>query len=182
VEPGRGMNRLFGQDRMEAIIGFLVVIVAVWFSVYAWERTGAGKAGNAIRVTALFPNAAGVSPGTEVRIAGMKIGKVTEQKLDPKSYEADVTLALDPKLKVPNDSSAAITSEGFLGATYIALVPGGSTTPFKDGDAILDTQGSMDLMGLVGQFINKTGGSASSSGATGNGATAPSTSSAGAGR
>lgn len=165
------MRRLFGENASDAVVGLLVVIVAAWFVVYAWHRTGGGADGGAIHVTALFPNASGVSPGTDVRVAGLKVGSVSAQKLDPKSYEAEVTLALDPDVKVPADSSAAITSEGLLGSTYIALVPGGDTAFLKNGDTIIDTQGAMDLMGLVGQFINKSGGS----GAGGSGGAAAST-------
>ena len=51
-----------------------------------------------------------------------------------------------------------MTSEGLLGSTYIALTPGGSPTQLKAGDTITDTQGSMDLMALIGQFINKPSG------------------------
>jgi len=144
----------------EALIGLLVVLVAVWFGYYAWERTGGGRAANAMHVTAQFPNVSGVSVGTDVRIAGLKIGQVIAQKLDPKTFQADVVLALDPSVKVPADSSAAITSEGFLGGSYIALMPGGDSTMLKNGDTIIDTQGSMDLMSMVGQFINRSGGDA----------------------
>ena len=68
---------------------------------------------------------------------------------------------------MPSDSSAAITSEGFLGGYYIALIPGGASTPLKNGDTILDTQGSMDLMSLVGQFINRSGGGDTKGASTG---------------
>ena len=63
------------------------------------------------------------------------------------------------------ERSAAITSEGLLGSSFIGMTPGGASTPLKDGDTITDTQGAMDLMALVGQFINK-GGSGASSGST----------------
>ena len=124
-----------------------------WF---AWARTGGGGPADAIRVTALFPNAAGVNVGTDVRVAGLKVGTVAAQRLDPQSFQVEVTLALDPKVKIPKDSSAAITSEGLLGGTFIALVPGGDPTPLKTGDTIVDTQGSIDMMGMIGQFINKS--------------------------
>lgn len=151
------MKSLFRESAGEALVGLLVVLVAIWFVWFAWMRTGGGERAGAIHVTALFPNAAGVNVGTDVRIAGLKIGSVSQQKLDPESYQVAVTLALDPKVKIPADSSAAITSEGLLGSTFIALLPGGETTPLKDGDVIADTQGAMDLMGLVGQFINRSG-------------------------
>jgi phospholipid/cholesterol/gamma-HCH transport system substrate-binding protein len=75
--------------------------------------------------------------------------------LDPQSSQVKVAIALDPAVKLPADSSASITSEGILGNTFVQFTPGGSETPLKSGDTITDTQGSMDLMALIGQFINK---------------------------
>jgi len=156
------MKSLFKENGAEALVGLLVVLLAAWFVMTALQRTGGGAAAGAIRVTAMFPSAVGVSAGTDVRVAGVKIGSVADQSLDPQSYQVAMTLAIDPKIKIPSDSSAAITSEGLLGGTYVALVPGGSETPLKTGDTILDTQGSIDMMGLIGQFINKSGGSGAS--------------------
>lgn len=151
------MRGVLREHLVEALVGLLVVLLALWFVIYAWQRTG-GELGDSIRVTALFPAANGVSVGTDVRIAGLKVGSVAAQRLDPQSYQAEVTLALDEDVRVPSDSSAAITSEGLLGGTYVALLPGGSETPLKDGDAIFDTQGSIDMMSLVGSLINRSGG------------------------
>lgn len=142
----------------EALVGLAVVLLALWFVAFAWQRTGGGGgSGSAVHVTALFPNASGIGIGTDVRIAGLKVGSVAAQKLDPKTWQAEVVLALDPATRVPADSTAVITSEGLLGGTYIQLVPGADETPLKNGDTIVDTQGSLDLMSLIGQFINRTG-------------------------
>lgn len=156
------MKSLFRENGVEAVIGLLVVLLAAWFVVFAWQRTGGGGFRDSISVTALFPAANGVSPGTDVRIAGLKVGTVTDQHLDPKSYQAEVTMALDKTVPVPSDSTAVISSEGLLGGTYIAIIPGGSTTRLKTGDMIFDTQGSVDMMSLIGSLINGTGGGGSS--------------------
>lgn len=154
------MKSRLKENAGEALVGLLVVLLAIWFIFFAWGRTGGGQRAGAIHVTALFPNASGVNVGTDVRVAGLKIGTVTDQTLDTESYQVAVTLALDPKVKLPADSSAAITSEGLLGSTFIALLPGGDPAPLKDGDTIADTQGAIDLMAVVGQFINRSGDSA----------------------
>jgi phospholipid/cholesterol/gamma-HCH transport system substrate-binding protein len=151
------MRAVLRDNFIEALAGLLVVGLAVWFVIFAWQRTG-GEIRDTIQVTALFPAANGVSKGTDVRIAGLKVGSVAAQRLDPQSYQAELTLALDKDVRVPSDSSAAITTEGLLGGAYIALLPGGSTTPLKSGDVIMDTQGSVDMMGLVGSLINRSGG------------------------
>jgi phospholipid/cholesterol/gamma-HCH transport system substrate-binding protein len=167
------MRALFRENIGEAIVGLLVVILAVWFVIFAWNRTGGGEKAGSIRISAIFPNAAGVESGTDVRIAGLKVGSVTGLSLDPQSYQVKVDIALDPSVKLPADSSASVTSEGLLGSTFIAFTPGGSPTPLKSGDTITDTQGSMDLMALIGQFINKPSTpTAGDSGAAAGGVTA----------
>lgn len=167
------MRGLFRENAGEAITGLLVVILAAVFVLYAWRHTGGSGYAHGYKVTALFPNASGVNVGTDVRVAGLKIGSVTSQKLDPQSFQVAVTLALDPSVKLPNDSSAAITSEGLLGSTFVQLTPGGSETPLKAGDTISDTQGAMDLMALIGQFINKPTASGAEGGAQGAAASKP---------
>jgi phospholipid/cholesterol/gamma-HCH transport system substrate-binding protein len=154
------MKTPFRENVGEALIGLLVVLLAIWFTWFAWMQTGGGTKAGSVKIFALFPNISGVNVGTDVRIAGLKVGSVTHQELDPQSYQVKATFAIDPGVKIPADSSAAVTSEGLLGTTYVALIPGGETTPLKEGDTITDTQGSMDLMGLVGQFINKSGSGA----------------------
>lgn len=156
------MKSLLRENIGEALVGLFVVVFGAWFIWFAWTATGGGAKAGAIHVTALFPNSTGINVGSEVRVAGIKVGTVSDQALDPASFQVKATLALDPAVKLPADSSAAITSEGLLGATFISLIPGGDTVPLKDGDTIADTQGAMDLMSMVGQFINKSGDAKSS--------------------
>lgn len=153
------MKSLFKENFIEALAGLLVVLLAVWFIFFAWNRTGGGMR-DAITVRALFPAANGVSVGTDVRIAGLKVGSVAAHRLDNESYQAEVTLMLDRNVRIPSDSTAAITAEGLLGGTHVALLPGGSDQPLKDGDMIVDTQGSIDMMSLIGSFINRPGSNA----------------------
>ncbi len=143
------------ESRTEALVGFIVVLVALAFVLFAWSRTGGGRGG--MEVTAVFPSASGIAVGTDVRVAGLRVGAVSAQRLDPKSLQAEVTLSLHDDLRVPADSSAAITSEGLLGGSYVQLIPGGAAEPMKAGDVILETQGAVDMMSLIGGVINGSG-------------------------
>ena len=167
------MKSLLRENIGEALVGLLVILFGIWFISFAWDKTGGGARADAIHVTALFPNSTGINVGSEVRVAGIKVGTVSDQALDPQSFQVKATLALDPTVKLPADSSAAITSEGILGATFISLIPGGDPAPLKDGDTIADTQGAMDLMSMVGQFINKSGDSKAATPPDSGGAEAP---------
>ena len=151
------MRALFKDNIVEALVGLIVVIVAIGFVVVAYGRTQAGGAADGYVLKARFTNVSGVSPGTDVRMAGIKIGKVAGQSLDPASYQAVLDLSIDKALKLPIDSSAAITTEGILGGTFIALTPGGEAVTLKPGEEIVETSGATDLMALIGGFVNKSG-------------------------
>ena len=150
------MRSLLKDNVVEALVGLVVLLVAVGFVVYAYQRTNAGTAGG-YTIAARFPNVTGVSAGTDVRVSGMKVGTVLTSRLDAKTFQAVLDLSIDPKVRLPIDSSAAITSEGLLGGNYISLTPGGDPEMLKPGDEIIDTQGATDLMGLIGGYINRTG-------------------------
>ncbi len=153
------MRALLKENVVEALIGLVVVIVAIGFVLFAWDRTQAGTRGDGYVLKARFPNVAGISPGTDVRVSGIKVGQVTAQTLDPQSFQAIVEMKVANAVQLPIDSSAAITSEGLLGGSYIALSPGGDTAMLKPGGEITETSGSTDLMSLIGSAINRSGGS-----------------------
>ncbi|MBZ6378043.1 outer membrane lipid asymmetry maintenance protein MlaD [Pacificimonas flava] len=152
------MNQMFRQNLIEAVVGLLVLVVAVFAVLFFYEKTSASTGDSQYVVTALFDNAAGVDEGTDVRVSGVTIGQVTSYTLEEQfPFRAKLELAINDRYELPLDSSAQITSEGILGGTYIALSPGGDTEVLRSGDQIMNTQGSVDMMGLVGQFINQTG-------------------------
>ncbi|MFT8972492.1 outer membrane lipid asymmetry maintenance protein MlaD [Zymomonas mobilis] len=153
------MKNTLREYSAEALTGLFIVLATIGFAYYAWNKTGGGVTAHAVHVKALFPNAGGINSGTEVRVAGVKIGSVLDEQLDPQSYQVMVNLALDPNIPLPLDSSAAITSDGLMSSSYIALIPGGSDKHLKEGDTIIDTQGSVNLMGLIGHYLNNSSGS-----------------------
>lgn len=140
---------------VETLTGMVVIGLAVAFFVFAYSVGGVGKGAGGYTIVAEFENTAGISTGSDVRMSGVKIGTVLEQELDPTSYQAVLKLSVDPKIKLPDDSTAKITSEGILGGNFVALEVGGSETMLNNGDKIENTQGSIDLFGLISQFINK---------------------------
>lgn len=161
------IRALFKENVVEALIGLIVVLVAAGFVAFAYDRTQAGARADGYLLKARFPNVAGVSAGTDVRISGIKVGRVVKESLDPASFEAVLEISVDKALQLPVDSSAAITTEGVLGGTYVALTPGGDSAKIAPGGEITETSGAADLMGLIGSFVNRSGSSsAPAAGAT----------------
>ncbi len=145
---------------VETLIGAVVIAVAVLFLVFAYTGSGVGAVAGGYDVTARFDRADGVNVGTDVRLSGIKVGTVSKLGLDPKSFNAVATLTLADNVKLPDDSSVRITSDGILGNQYLSIEPGGSTTAIKPGGQIENTQGSIDLIGLLGKFAFSPGAAA----------------------
>lgn len=137
---------------VETLIGAAVIAVAAFFFMFAYSSTGSAPV-SGYDVMAKFNRADGVNIGTDVRLSGIKVGTVAGMALDPKTYSAVLTLALENSVKLPDDSSARITSEGLLGNQYISIEPGGSQDYLKPGGEIENTQGTIDLMGLLGKAV-----------------------------
>src|SRR5438445_331736 len=89
-------------------------------NVYYTEKPRPGT-----RLVAKFDRIDGLSVGSDVRVAGVKVGSISATAVDPKTFQANVAFTVQPSLKIPRDSSAEVTSDGLLGGKFIALVPGG---------------------------------------------------------
>lgn len=149
------MNR----NILETIVGGAVLLVAAGFLIFAYKgsetRVGAG---GGYTLHAKFANATGVNIGSDVRIGGIKVGVVSDMKLDPKTYEAVVYFNLDKSTKIPADSTAAIASGGLLGDKFVQVAPGGDDAMLKEGGAIEFTQSSVSLEEMIGKFVFSGGG------------------------
>ncbi|MBI1261566.1 MAG: outer membrane lipid asymmetry maintenance protein MlaD [Rhizobiales bacterium] len=142
---------------VETLIGAIVVVVAGVFLFYGYSTAGIHNTGGYV-VTAEFDRVDGLANGSDVRMSGIKVGTVVSQKLDQETYKAVLAIDLDSNVKIPDDSSAKITSESLLGGNYVSIAPGGSETPLENGSEIMFTQGSVDLMSLIGQAVFSTSG------------------------
>lgn len=140
------------SNTFEALIGALVVFFTLVFLFYGFSSMRLNKDNN-YNIYAVFNRIDGIKIGSDVRLSGIKIGSVSSQKLDNITYEARVSMAINSNISIPDDSSAKITTDGLLGSNYISIEPGGNDIYLEDGEGIMFTQGSIDLIGLVGEAI-----------------------------
>jgi phospholipid/cholesterol/gamma-HCH transport system substrate-binding protein len=137
---------------VETLIGAVVLIVAGLFLAYAFRNVDASTPGG-YEVLARFDRVDGLKKGADVTIGGIKVGTVTEQKLDPKTFQALVRMNISGDIKLPADTSAKLVSESLLGGLSLTLEPGGSDKNIAPGGEISRTQGAVNLMDLIGQAI-----------------------------
>jgi|SRR6056297_2650249 len=142
------------ENKTEVVVGALVLAVALGFAAYAGKTTGIATGGGEYALNASFRSADGVGVGTDVRLAGVKVGRVTELRLDPGTYRAKAIFTVSEDIEVPDDSAVAISSEGLLGGNYVEILPGGSPFYFEPGDEIEFTQGAVSLVSLLMKFVS----------------------------
>ncbi|MBP5616051.1 MAG: MCE family protein [Alphaproteobacteria bacterium] len=137
---------------VETIMGILVLLVALVFVAFAY-RVSDLQVVQGYPLHAEFLKVGGLNTGSDVRINGIKIGTVTDQKLSPTDYTVDVILSISPEIKLPVDSTIAITSDGLMGDKFVKIEPGKSKEFLKSGDAFSKTKDFKTLEDMVGEII-----------------------------
>jgi phospholipid/cholesterol/gamma-HCH transport system substrate-binding protein len=144
------------SDIFEFIVGLGVIIIAGWFILSVVSKSD--KLSNISETTkyiASFNDVSGISVGSNIKLAGVNVGRVLELKLDEINYTAEMVLGINRKIKIPNDSEIIITSEGLLGGNYVSISPGGSDIFLKANEKFSFTQSSLSLNNLIQKFFGK---------------------------
>ncbi|MEL7343741.1 MAG: outer membrane lipid asymmetry maintenance protein MlaD [Pseudomonadota bacterium] len=142
----------------EVITGGVVVAAAAGFIFYGAQFAGLrGPAGDDYTLSASFRSAEGIGVGTDVRLAGVKVGSVLTMDLDPATFRAETTFTIDGAIELPDDTAILVSSEGLLGGSFLELVPGGSPFNIEQGAEVEDTQSAVSLVQLLLRFVSGGG-------------------------
>jgi len=145
------------HNTTEVLVGSAVLAAAIAFAVYAGQTTGFSQGRQGYELAASFRSLEGISVGTDVRLAGVKIGTVTGVDLNPETYRADTKFSVSKGIEIPDDSAVIVSSEGLLGGNFVEIVPGGSLFYFEPGDEVEDTQGAVSLISLLLKYVSGSG-------------------------
>ena len=140
------------RNVIETVMGAIVLVVAGLFLFFAYTSANL-RSVEGYPVVADFSRLGGLQAGGDVRISGVKVGSVTSMTLDPKTYLAHVTMNVDPSIKLPTDTVAAIKSESLLGGKYMALDPGGAADKIAPGGRLQYTVDPVDFETLIGKYM-----------------------------
>lgn len=99
-------------------------------------------------VRAPFEDLKQLKNGSDVRLAGVSIGAVTETKLD--DGQALAVLSIEPDFLIPVDSIAMITTAGLLGNNYVTIEMGKEERYLRGGDT-MRTREAPDLNKVIGK-------------------------------
>ena len=140
------------KNIVETILGAIVLVVAIGFLFFAYKTTNL-NADKGYELTANFAQIDGLEIGSAVKVAGIKVGKILNLKIDPQTYSAIVVMDVDKDIKLPLDTAAVISSSGMLGGKFMSLEPGADEEFLEPGDKIEYTQSVPSLEKLLGQVI-----------------------------
>ncbi|MDP2086622.1 MAG: outer membrane lipid asymmetry maintenance protein MlaD [Gemmobacter sp.] len=148
------------ENATEVAVGGAVLAVAVGFLIYAAQATGLGPDTGSYELRAAFRSVEGIKLGTDVRMAGVKVGTVTGLSLNPQTFMAEARFTVRDGIELPDDSTVLVSSEGLLGGNFVELMPGGSPFNLEPGAEIEDTQGAVSLTTLLMKFVGGAAGDA----------------------
>ena len=160
------------ESLFETLVGLAVVLVAGFFLYFSLSQRSDASTGDSYDLIAKFDRADGVSPGTDVRIAGVKVGTVRSVKLDQQTFKAEALLAIKKDVQIPEESAAQIQSDSLLGGSYIHIQISGMPDNMQPGSKFEYTRGSMDILGILLEAVGGLGGGGESKGDTGGGSDA----------
>jgi len=142
------------NNAAETVIGAVVLAATAGFLAFAANVTGVSGPVDSYELHADFRSVEGISLGTDVRLAGVKVGSVTGLYLNPMTFRAETTFSVRNDIVMPEDSAVMISSEGLLGGNFVEMVPGGSEFNLEKGGEFLDTQGAVSLISLLLKFVS----------------------------
>ena len=141
---------------VEIMVGLFVAagIAALFMLAMKVSNLNAFSVKDGYNLTARFDNIGGLKVQSPVSASGVRVGRVVAIEYDQDSYEAEVSMVIDPKYdRLPSDTSAGIYTSGLLGEQYISLEPGGAESFLKDGDRLRLTQSALVLEQIIGQYL-----------------------------
>ncbi len=143
------------SKRLEISVGFFVIAGILALVVLAFNASGLNFSSKDQRyfLYARFENLSGLSERAKVSLSGVTIGRVVSIELDTEDYVAVVKMAIDKNVPLTTDTSASVLTAGLLGEKYIGLSVGADEETLMNADEIEDTQSSIVLEELIGQFL-----------------------------
>ncbi len=146
----------------------LIVFIAILLMIASYMFVG-GRVlrARSYEIYAIFNDVRRLDVGTDVRMAGVKIGIVRKVELTESSL-AKVTMAISRSYKIPKGSEASITSGALIGDTFVEIIPGsqraksilpgstlGTRNPAKFDDIIPKVDNLISQLQITVGHINK---------------------------
>ena len=143
------MNKI----NLEFTLGLLILIVSLISIFYYSSKINLLNKIETLQINSSFFDIGNTSIGNDVKINGVKVGEVSNIKLDQENYMAIVTLSINNSIKIPDDSVFKISNNGFIGPSYIEIQSGNSEELLKNNDYSINNIDAVSLEEIINNFI-----------------------------
>ena len=127
---------------------FLLGLAIIWI-VYETLSQGTAFRAEGFPVRAPFGDVKTLRVGDDVRVSGVRVGRVSETRLQ--NGKAEAILEIDSSAQIPADSVATIAISSLLGSNFVSIEAGSSQDFLQSGDEIA-TRPSPDLNQIFAQL------------------------------
>ena len=144
------------EKNSELSVGLFILIAffALLFVTIQTTSLNFKANSNSYKLNASFTDINGLRAKAPVRIAGVKIGEVTQINLNSNTYQADIGLVIyNEKIKIPKDSVISILTEGVVGSKFISIDPGFDEEYLKNGQCIDKSKPSLAIEQVINEAI-----------------------------
>ena len=151
------MEEKYSKEEMKTlrtgVLALFIIMIGVFITISHNASIESQTNGDSYKIYASFGRTDGLNVGDAVRLSGVNIGRVTSAELD-KNFRTKLTMEINGKYKIPEDSSASIISFGLIGGKYVEIDVGGSEEYLPAGGNIEFTQDAMVLEELLDRIIS----------------------------
>ena len=140
---------------LEFSLGFLILIISIVSIFYYSSKLNLFNQIETQQINSSFFDIGNTSIGNDVKINGVKVGEVSNIKLDHENYMAIITSSIEKKFKIPDDSVFKISNNGFIGSSYIEIQLGNSNEILENNDYSVNNVDALSLEEVINNFIFK---------------------------
>ncbi|MBI4196784.1 MAG: MCE family protein [Deltaproteobacteria bacterium] len=138
------------------LFAVMVILVVAYITVRISDREAIQGEGYEVKV--VIDSAEGLIRKTPVEVAGIQVGYISRLEL-VEGRRAMAVLRIDNRVRMAKDAVVAVRTKGFLGETYIDLIPGNlEKGELGPGDEITTTNPFVDLGKVAGgaqEFVDR---------------------------
>ncbi|MDR0631149.1 MAG: outer membrane lipid asymmetry maintenance protein MlaD [Holosporales bacterium] len=147
------MQRYLMQNSMvETVVGGIVVLIATAFLIFGYLTSSSVPSGGGNTYKAVFDSVDGLSVNSEIKIGGVSVGCVSAIEFD-EAYRVKLTLKVRKGIRIPDDSSVAITSSGLMGDKFVEIILGVSDDFLEDGATFVYARPPLNFESLINKLI-----------------------------
>lgn len=123
------------NNAFEIILSAVIIMLAVGFLAFMRWQTGT-RSFSSYQISARVPRADRLDVGTDVRIGGVTIGRITRLSLEPRTYRVKIDMDIRSDVAIP-DNSRLDVSGAVMSSPYLTINPGHHQKPVPQGGSLI---------------------------------------------